>query len=223
MDLEAGKVDIVIGTHRLLSRDVQFKELGLVVVDEEQRFGVTHKERLKTLKTKVDVLTLTATPIPRTLHMALLGLRDMSTIETPPKNRLAIQTSVLKFSPEVIRSAIDLELAREGQVYFVHNRVETIFSMATAVQRLAPKARIGVAHGQMSERDLEKVMLAFFQHELDVLVTTTIIENGLDIPLVNTIVIDRAERYGPFSALPAPRSGRTQRPARLCLSADSHR
>ena len=196
LDLEAGKVDIVIGTHRLLSKDVKFRELGLVVVDEEQRFGVTHKERLKTLKTQVDVLTLTATPIPRTLHMALLGLRDMSTIETPPKNRLAIQTSVLKFSPEVIRSAIDLELAREGQVYFVHNRVETIFSMATAVQRLAPKARIGVAHGQMSERELEKVMLAFFQHELDVLVTTTIIENGLDIPRVNTIVIDRAERYG---------------------------
>ncbi len=195
-ELEAGQLDIVIGTHRLLSKDVQFKDLGLVIVDEEQRFGVTHKERLKALKTRVDVLTLTATPIPRTLNMALLGLRDMSTIETPPKNRLAIQTSVVKYSGDVIRSAIELELARNGQVYFVHNRVETIHSVAAMVQQLVPRARIGVAHGQMSERDLEQVMLRFVQDELDVLVATTIIENGLDIPRVNTIVINRADLYG---------------------------
>ncbi len=195
-DLESGKVDLVIGTHRLLSKDVSFKDLGLVIVDEEQRFGVAHKERLKALKTRVDVLTLTATPIPRTLNMALLGLRDMSTIETPPKNRLAIQTSVVRYSPDVIRSAIELELARKGQVYFVHNRVETIHTAAAMVQQLVPRARIGVAHGQMSERELEQVMLRFVQDELDILVATTIIENGLDIPRVNTIVINRADAYG---------------------------
>lgn len=195
-DLEYGRLDIVIGTHRLLSKDVVFKDLGLVVVDEEQRFGVTHKERLKALKTRVDVLTLSATPIPRTLNMALLGLRDMSTIETPPKNRLSIQTSVLRYSPDVIRSAIELELARKGQVYFLHNRVETIHSAAAMVQQLAPRARIGIAHGQMGERELERVMLSFVQDELDVLVATTIIENGLDIPRVNTIIINRADMYG---------------------------
>jgi len=195
-DLEMGRVDIVVGTHRLLSKDVAFKDLGLVVVDEEQRFGVTHKERLKALKTRVDVLTLTATPIPRTLNMALLGLRDMSTIETPPKNRLAIQTSVLRYSPDVIRSAIEMELARNGQVYFVHNRVETIHTIAAKVQQLVPQARIGVAHGQMNERELEKIMLQFVQDELDVLVSTTIIENGLDIPRANTLIVDRADLYG---------------------------
>jgi transcription-repair coupling factor (superfamily II helicase) len=195
-DLEFGRLDIVIGTHRLLSKDVAFKDLGLVIVDEEQRFGVTHKERLKALKTRVDVLTLSATPIPRTLNMALLGLRDMSTIETPPKNRLSIQTSVLKHSPDVIRSAIELELARKGQVYFLHNRVETIHSAAATVQQLAPGARIGIAHGQMGERELERVMLRFVQDDLDVLVATTIIENGLDIPRVNTIIINRADLYG---------------------------
>lgn len=195
-ELESGRIDIIIGTHRLLSKDVAFRDLGLVVVDEEQRFGVVHKERLKALKTRVDVLTLTATPIPRTLNMALLGLRDMSTIETPPKNRLAIQTSVLRYSPDVIRSAIELEMARDGQVYFVHNRVETIQSAASMVQRLVPQARIGVAHGQMNERELERVMLKFVQDELDILVATTIIENGLDIPRVNTIIVDRADLYG---------------------------
>ena len=195
-ELEAGRLDIVIGTHRLLSKDVAFRDLGLVIVDEEQRFGVAHKERLKALKTRVDVLTLTATPIPRTLHMALMGLRDMSTIETPPKNRLAIQTSVLKFSADVIRSAVELELARNGQVYFVHNRVETIHSMAAMIQKLVPEARIGVAHGQMGERELERIMMRFVGDELDILVATTIIENGLDIPRVNTIIIDRADLYG---------------------------
>jgi len=195
-DLESGRIDIIIGTHRLLSKDVAFKDLGLVVVDEEQRFGVAHKERLKALKTRVDIVTLTATPIPRTLHMALMGLRDMSTIETPPKNRLAIQTSVLRFSQDVVRSAIELELARNGQVYFVHNRVESIHSVAAMVQRLVPEARIGVAHGQMLERELERVMMRFVEDQLDVLVATTIIENGLDIPRVNTIIIDRADLYG---------------------------
>jgi transcription-repair coupling factor (superfamily II helicase) len=195
-DLGMGRIDVVVGTHRLISKDVEFKDLGLVIVDEEQRFGVTHKERLKAMKTRVDVLTLTATPIPRTLNMALLGLRDMSTIETPPKNRLAIQTSVLKYSPDVIRSAIEMEMARNGQVYFVHNRVETIHSAAAKVQQLVPQARIAIAHGQMNERELEGIMMRFVQDELDVLVATTIIENGLDIPRVNTIIVDRADLYG---------------------------
>jgi transcription-repair coupling factor (superfamily II helicase) len=195
-DLEVGRIDIIIGTHRLLSRDVSFRDLGLVIVDEEQRFGVTHKERLKALKTKVDVLTLTATPIPRTLNMALLGLRDMSIIETPPKNRLSIQTSVLRYSPDVIRSAIELEMARKGQVYFVHNRVETIHSAAAMIRQLVPKARIAVAHGQMSERELEGAMLKFVQDEIDLLVATTIIENGLDIPRANTLIVNRADLYG---------------------------
>ncbi len=195
-DLELGRVDVIIGTHRLLSKDVAFKDLGLVIVDEEQRFGVTHKERLKALKTRVDVLTLSATPIPRTLNMALLGLRDMSTIETPPKNRLAIQTSVLKYSPDVVRSAIEMELARNGQVYYVHNRVETIHAAAARLQQLVPHARIGVAHGQMKEAQLENVMLKFVQDELDVLAATTIIENGLDIPRANTLIVDRADLYG---------------------------
>ena len=195
-ELELGRVDIIIGTHRLLSKDVAFRDLGLVIVDEEQRFGVTHKERLKALKTKVDVLTMTATPIPRTLNMALLGLRDMSIIETPPKNRLAIQTSVLRYSPDVVRSAVELELARKGQVYFVHNRVETIHTAAAMVQQLVPRARIAVAHGQMSEKELEQAMLRFVQDEIDVLVATTIIENGLDIPRANTLVVNRADLYG---------------------------
>ena len=195
-ELETGQVDLVVGTHRLLSKDVAFKDLGLIIVDEEQRFGVAHKERLKALKTQVDVLTLTATPIPRTLNMALLGMRDMSIIETPPKNRLAIQTSVMKYSPDIIRSAIEMELARGGQVYYLHNRVETIHSIAARVQQLVPHARVGVAHGQMQERELEKIMLKFVQNDLDVLVATTIIENGLDIPKANTLVVDRADLYG---------------------------
>ncbi len=194
--LESGEMDIIIGTHRILSKDIRFKDLGLLIVDEEQRFGVTHKEKLKHLKTHVDVLTMTATPIPRTLHMSMTGLRDISTIETPPKDRLSIQTVVLKFSGEVIRAALEQELARQGQVYFVHNRVESIYSMASLIQKLCPQARVGVAHGQMSEKHLEEVMLRFVRHETDVLLATTIIENGLDIPLVNTIIINRADRYG---------------------------
>ena len=194
--VEAGKVDIVIGTHRLLSRDVKFHELGLLVIDEEQRFGVAHKERLKELKRNVDVLTLSATPIPRTLNMSLAGLRDMSVIETPPKDRLAIQTVVAPFSEALIRRAIDEEMARNGQVFFVHNRVDTIYSLANLVRKLVPSARIVVGHGQMAEKELESVMLKFVRDEADVLVSTTIVENGLDIPRANTILINRADRFG---------------------------
>src|SRR5712664_3099764 len=194
--LEAGKVDVVIGTHRLLSKDVRFHDLGLMIVDEEQRFGVAHKERLKEIRKNVDALALSATPIPRTLHMSLVGLRDMSLIETPPRDRLAIQTVVAPFNEELIRSAIENELAREGQVYFIHNRVESIYSLATLVTKLVPKARVVVAHGQMAEKELESVMLKFIRDEADVLVATTIVENGLDIPRANTMLINRADRLG---------------------------
>jgi transcription-repair coupling factor (superfamily II helicase) len=190
------RVDILIGTHRLLSRDIKFQDLGLLVVDEEQRFGVRHKERLKQLRKEIDVLAMSATPIPRTLYMSLVGLRDMSVIETPPKDRMAIQTVVAKFDEKIVRSAIEVELERSGQVFFVHNRVESIYEIASRIQELVPAARVAVAHGQMSENELEKVMLAFMRHEFDVLVATTIIENGLDIPLANTILINRAERHG---------------------------
>jgi transcription-repair coupling factor (superfamily II helicase) len=195
-DLEAGRLDLVIGTHRLLSKDIKFQDLGLIIVDEEQRFGVAHKERLKQLKTQVDVLTMTATPIPRTLNMALSGLRDMSVIETPPRDRLAIQTVVVKFRPVVIENAVNFELERGGQVYVVHNRVESIYSLADLVRRLCPRARVGVGHAQMSEKELETVMTRFMHHEFDVLVATTIIENGLDIPLANTLIVNRADRFG---------------------------
>jgi transcription-repair coupling factor (superfamily II helicase) len=195
-DIAAGKVDIAIGTHRVLSQDVQFKDLGLVIVDEEQRFGVKHKERLKQMKKSVDVVSMSATPIPRTLHMSLLGLRDMSVIETPPKDRLAIQTVVAHFDPEIIRASIELELGRGGQVYFVHNRVDSIWARAAMIQEIVPQARIGVGHGQMGEAELERAMLNFMRHEYDVFVSTTIVENGLDIPLANTIIIENAERYG---------------------------
>jgi transcription-repair coupling factor (superfamily II helicase) len=194
--VEAGEVDVVIGTHRLLSKDVRFKDLGLVVVDEEQRFGVAHKERLKHLKKRVDVLTLSATPIPRTLNMSLTGLRDMSLIETPPRNRLAIQTQVVQFSENVVKSAIELELARGGQIFFIHNRVETIETIAALVQRLVPQARLVIGHGQMNEKEMERVMLDFIDYKYDVLVATTIIENGIDIPRANTIIINRADAYG---------------------------
>jgi transcription-repair coupling factor (superfamily II helicase) len=193
---EQGKIDILIGTHRILSKDVKFPDLGLLVVDEEQRFGVRHKERLKQLKKEVDVLTMSATPIPRTLHMSLVGLRDMSVIETPPKDRMAIQTVVAPFDEKLIRSAIEHELERGGQIYFVHNRVESIYEVAAKLQALVPRARVIVGHGQMSEGELEKVMFTFMRHEADVLVATTIIENGLDIPLCNTMLINRADRHG---------------------------
>ena len=195
-ELESGKLDLIVGTHRLLSKDVKFRDFGLLIVDEEQRFGVAHKERIKQMRRHVDVLTLTATPIPRTLNMSLAGIRDMSVIETPPKDRMAIQTSVVRFDPQVIARAIRTELDRGGQVYVVHNRVESIDSIAGLIGRLVPEARLAVAHGQTSEMALEKTMVAFVAHEYDVLVATTIIENGLDIPNVNTIVVNHAERYG---------------------------
>jgi transcription-repair coupling factor (superfamily II helicase) len=193
---ESGKIDILIGTHRILSKDIKFSDLGLLIVDEEQRFGVRHKERIKQMRKQVDVLTMSATPIPRTLHMSLVGLRDMSVIETPPKDRMAIQTVVASWDEKLIQSAIEQELERGGQVYFVHNRVDTIWEIAAKIQALVPPARIIVGHGQMSEGELEKVMLKFMHHEADILVSTTIIENGLDIPLCNTILINRADRLG---------------------------
>ena len=194
--VEAGKIDILIGTHRLLSKDIKFTDLGLLIVDEEQRFGVRHKERLKQMRKEVDVLTMSATPIPRTLHMSMVGLRDMSVIETPPKDRIAIQTVVASWDEKLIRSALEQELERGGQIYFVHNRVDTIWEIAAKLREMVPRSRIIVGHGQMSEGELEKVMLKFMRHEADILVATTIIENGLDIPLCNTILINRAERFG---------------------------
>jgi len=195
-NLAAGKVDILVGTHRVLSKDVVFPDLGLVIIDEEQRFGVRHKERLKQLRREVDVLAMSATPIPRTLHMSLAGMRDMSVIETPPKDRMAINTVVSSWSDKLIQQSIRQELERGGQAYFVHNRVETIFEMAAQLQQLLPEARILVGHGQMNQGELEKVMLGFMRHEADVLVATTIIENGLDIPLCNTMIVNRADRHG---------------------------
>jgi transcription-repair coupling factor (superfamily II helicase) len=194
--VKKGTIDLLIGTHRLLSKDIAFKRLGLLIVDEEQRFGVKHKEAIKAIKKDVDVLTLTATPIPRTLQMSLGGLRDMSVIETPPENRLAIQTAVVPFKEGTIAAAIRHELQRSGQVYFVHNRVESIGSMKHFLEKLVPEARIVVGHGQMSEGMLEKAMLAFLNGEFDILLATTIIENGLDIPRVNTLVVNRADRFG---------------------------
>ena len=195
-DVEAGKVDVVIGTHRLLSKDVKFNDLGLLVVDEEQRFGVAHKERLKEMRKNVHALALSATPIPRTLHMSLVGLRDMSVIETPPRDRLAIQTVVAPFNEDLLKRSIENELARGGQVYVIHNRVESIYSLANLVTKLVPQARVVVGHGQLGEKELEKVMLKFIREEADVLVATTIVENGLDIPHANTILINRADRLG---------------------------
>jgi len=192
----AGSIDIVIGTHRLVQPDVQFQNLGLVIIDEEQRFGVEVKERLKALRRTVDVLTMTATPIPRTLHMSLLGLRDISNLETPPADRLAVETRVARSDPEVVRQAVLRELSRGGQVFFVHNRVEDIHEVAARLQRIVPEATLGIAHGQMPEHELEDVMVAFVDRRFDLLLATTIVESGLDIPNANTIFIDEADRYG---------------------------
>src|SRR5690606_17374852 len=194
--LKNGTVDVVIGTHRLLSQDVVFHALGLVIVDEEQRFGVTHKEKLKKLKTSVDVLTLTATPIPRTLHMSMLGVRDLSVIETPPENRFPVQTYVLEHSPALVREAIERELARGGQVYYLYNRVQGIYQMAEEISALVPGARVTVGHGRMSEQELEKTILDFLDGESDVLVSTSIIETGVDIPNVNTLIVHDADKMG---------------------------
>ena len=195
-DLRSGRLDIIIGTHRLLQRDVAFRNLGLLVIDEEHRFGVRHKERIKQLRAEVDALTLTATPIPRTLHMSLIGIRDLSTIDTPPEDRLAIETRICTFEEPVIREGMMREKARGGQVFFVHNNVRTIYRMEERVQQLVPELKVGVAHGQLPERELERVMMDFVQHRIDVLVCTTIIESGLDIPAANTIFINRADKLG---------------------------
>ncbi len=194
--LKEGKVDIIIGTHRLLSKDVDFKDLGLVIVDEEQRFGVKSKEKLKHLRLLADVLTLSATPIPRTLYMALSGARDMSVISTPPTNRLAVETRIIGNDEDMIQEAIERELARKGQVFFLHNRVDNIDTIADTVRRLAPGALVAVAHGQMSGRILEEIMLKFLKHEVDVLVCTTIIESGIDVPSANTLIVNRADKFG---------------------------
>ncbi len=191
-----GEIDILIGTHRLLQRDVRFKDLGLIVVDEEQRFGVAHKERLKKMRAEVDILTLTATPIPRTLNLSLAGLRDLSIIDTAPVDRQAIRTYVTRFDEEMIRDAVNRELRRGGQVYFVHNRVQTIEAMADFLRTLVPQARVGVGHGQMAEKELEQVMLDFIEGRTNLLVCTTIIENGLDIARANTMIVNRADCFG---------------------------
>ncbi|NIQ03927.1 MAG: transcription-repair coupling factor, partial [Nitrospinaceae bacterium] len=194
--LKEGKVDVIIGTHRLLSKDVQFADLGLVIVDEEQRFGVKHKEQLKKLRASVDILTLSATPIPRTLHFSLMGVRDLSVIETPPSDRLSIKTYVRKFDEDLIREAILRELDRGGQIYFVHNKVHNIHSIAVLLKKIIPEVKIGIAHGQLQERMLEKVMSQFIEKEIDLLLCTSIVESGLDIPSANTIIINRADQFG---------------------------
>jgi transcription-repair coupling factor (superfamily II helicase) len=195
-ELREGKVDIVVGTHRLLSKDVGFKDLGLMIIDEEQRFGVTHKERIKKIKSNVDTLTLSATPIPRTLNMSLVGMRDLSIINTPPVDRLPTRTFVTKFDKETIAKAITAEIQRGGQVFFLHNRVQSIYSLADELRQIVPDARIRVGHGQMDEDELEKVMVAFYHHQVDVLVCTTIIEAGIDNPRANTMFIDNAHQFG---------------------------
>jgi transcription-repair coupling factor (superfamily II helicase) len=195
-ELSEGKVDVVIGTHRLLQKDVAFADLGLIVIDEEQRFGVMHKERLKSYRASVDVLTLSATPIPRTLQMSLLGVRDLSLIQTAPKNRMSIKTLVVPASDAVVQRAITAELDRGGQVYYLHNRIESIYALRNALQQLVPRARIGIGHGQMAESELEPVMQTFIDGDLDVLVATTIIENGIDIPNVNTMIVNDADKFG---------------------------
>ncbi|HYK02832.1 MAG TPA: transcription-repair coupling factor, partial [Thermoanaerobaculia bacterium] len=194
--VETGEIDVIVGTHRMLSKDVAWKDLGLLVIDEEQRFGVAQKERVKSIKKSVDVLAMSATPIPRTLHMSLVGIRDISVIETPPKDRLAIQTAVVPYDEQFIREAVEFEVNRGGQVFFVHNRVDSIYQMKEYLERIVPGLRVIVGHGQMDERELEKAMLAFINREYDVLLATTIIENGIDIPACNTILINHAERFG---------------------------
>lgn len=194
--LRQGLADIVIGTHRVLSKDVEFKDLGLLIIDEEQRFGVAHKEKIKQMKKTVDVLALTATPIPRTLHMSLIGIRDMSVLAEPPQDRMPIQTYIMEYNEEMVREAIGRELARDGQVYYVYNRVQSIAKAAARIARLVPDAEVAIAHGQMSERELERVMYRFINGEIDVLVSTTIVETGMDIANVNTMIVHDADQMG---------------------------
>jgi transcription-repair coupling factor (superfamily II helicase) len=194
--LAEGEIDIIIGTHKLLGKNIKFLNLGLLVIDEEHKFGVTHKEKIKAIKAHVDVITLSATPIPRTLHMALSGIRGMSTIETPPEDRLAVQSSVARFNPGLIKEVLQKEIDRDGQAFFVHNRVKDIYKIASFISELVPEGKIGVAHGQMNEKELELVMKKFFHKEINILVSTSIIGSGLDIPSSNTIIINRADRFG---------------------------
>ena len=194
--MAAGKIDIIIGTHRLLSKDVYIRDIGLLIIDEEQRFGVKHKEKLKKMRVTVDVLTMTATPIPRTLHLSLMGARDLSHIETPPRNRLPVITEIHEWDDDLIYQAITREMERNGQVYFVHNKVKTIEGIKRIINEIVPTARVVIAHGQLPERDLERIMLDFIHRKFDVLISTMIIENGLDIPNVNTIIIDHADKFG---------------------------
>ena len=212
--LKNGTVDVVIGTHRLLSKDMQYKNLGLLVIDEEQRFGVTHKEKIKTMKKDVDVLSLSATPIPRTLHMSLIGIRDMSVLEEPPHDRRAIQTYVMEYNEELVKEAVYREMTRGGQVYYVYNRVNNIAEVTAELQRLLPDAKVAFAHGQMKERELEEIMMGFMNHEIDVLVSTTIIETGLDIPNVNTMIIHDDKPAWIISVIPVKGTvGRSNRNA----------
>jgi transcription-repair coupling factor (superfamily II helicase) len=215
-DITAGNVDIVVGTHKLLQKNIKFKDLGLLIVDEEQRFGVSHKEKIKALKKNIDVLTLTATPIPRTLHMSLIGVRDMSVIETPPEERHPVQTYVMEYNEGIMRDSIVREISRGGQVFFVYNRVETIKDMAIALSKLVPEAKISIAHGQMNEKELESVIVDFISGKGDILLCTTIIETGIDIPNVNTLVVYDADRMG-LSQLYQLR-GRVGRSSRLAYA-----
>ena len=194
--LREGNIDIIICTHKIFQKDIIFKDLGLLIVDEEQRFGVAHKEKIKELKKNVDVLTLTATPIPRTLHMALTGIRDMSIIQDPPENRLPVETYVVEYNDIMIRDVILREINRKGQVYFVHNSVKSIYKMATSLKQLVPEALIAVAHGQMEERKLESIMIDYLNMKYDVLICTTIIETGMDITNVNTMIVTDADKLG---------------------------
>ena len=195
-EIKNQKIDIIVGTHRLLQKDIEFKELGLVIIDEEQRFGVAHKEKLKKMRTLVDVLTLSATPIPRTLYLSLVGIRDLSIINTPPEDRIPIKTYVLEFDEDIIKEAVEKELARQGQVFFIHDRVRSIYSIYNLLKRLVPDANIDVVHGQMKPAEIEKAMAKFVRRDSNVLVSTTIVGSGLDIPTANTIIINRADRFG---------------------------
>jgi transcription-repair coupling factor (superfamily II helicase) len=194
--LEEGEVDIIIGTHALIAKKVNFRDLGLLVIDEEHKFGVAHKEKIKAMKANVDILTLSATPIPRTLHMAISGIRGMSTIETPPEDRMAVKSSVARFNPVIIKEALQHEIDRNGQAFFLHNRIKDIYQIGNFISDLVPDGKVGIAHGQMREKELEQVMHAFFHKEINVLVSTSIIGSGLDIPSANTIIINRADRFG---------------------------
>ena len=194
--LKLGEIDVIIGTHRLLSKDIEFKDLGLLIIDEEHRFGVKDKEKIKQLKNNVDVLTMTATPIPRTLHMSIVGIRDMSVIYEPPQNRLPVQTYVLEYDVEVVKEAITKELERDGQVFYLYNNVENIDKKANEIAELVPEAKVGFAHGQMTGKELEEIMLDFIEKRINVIVCTTILESGIDIPNANTIIVENADRLG---------------------------